>query len=82
MTEETFEKAWDIMSDRGRYKDQLQMVNKILTDGIAYIDIREIYRLSPNLKTDIVNDVEKRLREFASTLETCIDICNEKLKEL
>ena len=82
MTEETFNKAWDIMSDRGKYKDQLEWVNKILSNGVKSFDIGDIFRISPNLKTDIMQDIEKRLRKYAETLQTCIDLCNEQLEEL
>lgn len=82
MTEETFNKAWDIMSDRGKYKDQLEWVNKILSNGVKSFDIGDIFRISPNLKTDIMQDIEKRLRAHAETLQTCIDLCNEQLNDL
>lgn len=82
MTEETFNKAWDIMSDRGKYKDQLEWVNKILSNGVKSFDIGDIFRISPNLKTDIMQDIEKRLRKYAETLQTCIDLCNEQLNDL
>ena len=82
MTEETFNKAWDIMSDRGKYKDRLQRINNILEEGVKPYNVAEICRISPNLETDIINDIEERLRAHAETLQTCIDICDEKLKEL
>lgn len=82
MTEETFNKAWDIMADRGKYKDQLQWVNKILSDGVKSFDIGDIFRISPILKEKIMQDIENRLRKYAETLQTCIDLCNEQLNEL
>lgn len=82
MTEETFNKAWDIMSDRGKYKDQLEWVNKILSNGVKSFDIGDIFRISPNLKTDIMQDIEKRLKEHAKILQSFIDLCNEQLEEL
>ena len=82
MTEETFDKAWDIMCDRGKYKDQLKWVGDILDAGVEHCDISEIMRISPNLKIDILKDIEDRLKKYADTLQTCIDLCNERLKEL
>lgn len=82
MTEETYNKAWEIMHNRLMYNDKLNWVNRILSDGVKYHDIRDIFNISPNLKTDIMQDIEKRLRKYAETLQTCIDLCNEQLNEL
>lgn len=82
MTEETFNKAWDIMSDRGKYKDQLEWVNKILSNGVKSFDIGDIFRISPILKEKIMQDIENRLRQHAETLQTCIDLCDAQLEEL
>lgn len=82
MTEETFNKACDIMQDRNKHQWNAEDAQRILDMGLEHVDIREVLRLSDNLRTDIYQYIVARLKKYIDDCKACVEICNEQLKEL
>lgn len=50
MTEETFNKAWDLMRARDKHHNNAEEAQRILDAGMRHVDIYEVFRLSDSLR--------------------------------
>ena len=82
MTEEQFNKAWDIMHERSEHQGRMELAQKILDIGAEHVDINEILRISPLIRDGVYLHINELLKRFVETEQTCVELCNCRLEEL
>lgn len=82
MTEEQFNKAWDIMHERSAHQENMERAQRVLEIGAEYVDINEILRISPFIRDGVYIHINELLKRFVETEQTCVELCNCRLEEL